>query len=255
MGQHFLKDQNIALKIVDSLEAENCEAVLELGPGTGVLTGLLEKKVKDLWLIEIDQEAAEFLKIKYPELRKKLITGDFLKFSFPENFPEKFCVIGNFPYNISSQILFRILEHKNRVPQVVCMVQKEVAQRIASVHGNKVYGILSVLLQTFYKIDYLFTVSEQVFDPPPRVKSAVIRLTRNERQKLGCSEDLFFRIVKTAFNQRRKTLRNSLKSLQFDLPEDNPVFSKRPEQLSVEELIELTKLIENSVQHNRAQSV
>jgi 16S rRNA (adenine1518-N6/adenine1519-N6)-dimethyltransferase len=252
LGQHFLKDQNIALKIVDSLETDGCQSVLEIGPGTGVLTGLLEKKVKDLWLIEIDRESSDFLNIKYPELQNKLITADFLKFNFPDDFPERFCIIGNFPYNISSQIFFRILEHKNRIPQVVCMIQKEVAQRIASIHGNKVYGILSVLLQTFYKIDYLFTVSEQVFDPPPRVKSAVIRLTRNERQTLDCSEDLFFRLVKTAFNQRRKTLRNSLKSLQLDLPQDNPVFLKRPEQLSVEELIELTKLIENSVQHNRA---
>lgn len=245
LGQHFLKDQNIAGKIVDSLPVNNCKSVLEIGPGTGVLTGLLEKKVDNLWLIEIDVESVEFLKIKYPALESRIIFGDFLKIKLPDGFPADYCVIGNFPYNISSQIFFKVLENRDKIPCVVCMIQKEVAQRIASPHGSKVYGILSVLLQTFYNIEYLFSVSEHVFDPPPRVKSAVIRLTRNQRKKLECSEELFFKVVKTAFNQRRKTLRNSLKSFELDRKDDNPVFSKRPEQLSVDELIELTKVIEN----------
>jgi 16S rRNA (adenine1518-N6/adenine1519-N6)-dimethyltransferase len=245
LGQHFLKDQNIAGKIVDSLPGDKSKTVLEIGPGTGVLTDLLLKKFDDLWLIEIDNESVDFLKIKFPALETRIISGDFLKIKLPEDFPAEYLLIGNFPYNISSQIFFRVLENRDRIPCVVCMIQKEVAQRIASPHGSKVYGILSVLLQTFYNIEYLFSVSEHVFDPPPRVKSAVVRLTRNQRKKLECSEELFFKVVKTAFNQRRKTIRNSLKSLGVNMKDDNPVFSKRPEQLSVDELIDLTRLIEN----------
>lgn len=245
LGQHFLKDQNIAGKIVGSLPVGNCKSVLEIGPGTGVLTSLLEKIVDNLWLIEIDVESVEFLKIKYPALESRIIFGDFLKLKLPDDFPSEYCIIGNFPYNISSQIFFKVLENRDKIPCVVCMIQKEVAQRIASPPGSKVYGILSVLLQTFYNIEYLFSVSEHVFDPPPRVKSAVIRLSRNQREKLDCSEELFFKVVKTAFNQRRKTLRNSLKSFEINMKADNPLFSRRPEQLSVDEFIELTKVIEH----------
>ncbi len=244
LGQHFLKDRNIARKIVDSLTENHLDAVLEIGPGTGVLTGLLAERIPDLWLVEIDRESVDFLKTNFTVPKERIIEGDFLRMNYPKGFPEKFCIIGNFPYNISSQIFFRVLEEHNRVNQVVCMVQKEVARRISSNPGNKVYGILSVLLQAFYKIEYLFTVSEQVFDPPPKVKSAVIRLTRNERKVLECSEDLFFSVVKTAFNQRRKTLRNSLKSLTGNMQVENMIFSKRPEQLSVNEFIELTQILE-----------
>ncbi len=244
LGQHFLKDHNIASKIVDQLSSEKCNSVLEIGPGTGILTEFLIKKIKELWLIEIDIESVEFLREKFPDLHNKIVFGDFLKMEFPASFPPEFCIIGNFPYNISSQIFFRILENRDRIPHVVCMIQKEVAERIASSHGSKVYGILSVLLQSYYNIDYLFTVSEHVFDPPPKVKSAVICLTRNQRKNLNCSEDLFFKVVKMAFNQRRKMLRNSLKPLGLHLPDDNSLFSKRPEQLSVDELIELTTLLE-----------
>lgn len=244
LGQHFLKDQNIARKIVDSLQVNDCNAVLEIGPGTGVLSGILVNKVKNLWLIEIDRESVDFLKRNYSLPEARILEGDFLKMDYPDGFPDKFCIIGNFPYNISSQIFFRVLEERDRVMQVVCMVQKEVAQRISSPPGSKAYGILSVLLQAFYKIEYLFTVSEQVFDPPPKVKSAVIRLARNDRETLGCSGEMFFRVVKTAFNQRRKTLRNSLKSITGNSSEGNSIFSKRPEQLTVEEFIELTRLLE-----------
>ncbi len=238
LGQHFLTDKNIARKIVSSL-SPGTRNLLEIGPGTGVLTGIL--LAENLWklkVIEIDAESIAYLKVAYPEISDSIITGNFLKFKLEDIFQDNFSVIGNFPYNISSQILFKVLNYRNQVDEVVGMFQKEVAERIASPPGNKKYGILSVLVQAFYNIEYLFTVSEGVFYPPPRVKSAVIRLKRNEVKKLDCKENLFFAIVKTGFNQRRKTLRNSLKQFQFSKDEIiTDLLSKRAEQLSVGDFI------------------
>ncbi len=243
LGQHFLTDLSVAQRIAETISAGR---VLEIGPGMGVLTQyLLKNKDIDLTAIELDRESVAYLKEWYPELH--LIEGDFLKLDLAELYPEgEFCVIGNYPYNISSQIFFKVLEYKDRIPVCSGMIQKEVAERIASKPGKKAYGILSVLLQAYYDIEYLFTVNENVFAPPPKVKSAVVRLTRNRRQELGCDEQLFKQVVKTAFNQRRKQMRNSLMSL---VGKDNPllsdpVFTKRPEQLSVEEFIQLTNLID-----------
>jgi len=242
LGQHFLKDQNIARKIVDSLSVKTTN-VLEVGPGMGVLTRyLLEKKELTVHAIEIDKESVEFLKRNYPEISERLCVGDFLKFDLRNHFKGNFSIIGNFPYNISSQIFFRILDYRDNIPEVVGMVQKEVAERISAGAGSKTYGILSVLLQTFYNIEYLFTVSENVFVPPPKVKSAVIRLTRNQRQTLPCNEKFFVQVVKTAFNQRRKMLRNSLKEFAGNIPVQ--FTEKRPEQLSVNDYILLTSVIE-----------
>jgi 16S rRNA (adenine1518-N6/adenine1519-N6)-dimethyltransferase len=243
LGQHFLKDQNIARKIVSSLLAENVDCVLEIGPGMGVLTRyLLENQAYTTYVIEIDNESVEYLENNFPELGNRIIADDFLKLDISKLFNNPFAVIGNFPYNISSQIFFKILEHKNQIPEVVGMIQKEVAERIAAPPGSKTYGILSVLLQAFYQIELLFKVSENVFVPPPKVKSAVIRLKRNSTTALDCDEQLFFIVVKTAFNQRRKTLHNSLKKLTLS-PPSNEIFRKRPEQLSVEQFVELTKWI------------
>ena len=212
LGQHFLTDQNIARKIVDQLSFQY--PVLEIGPGKGVLTQYLLDKCKyGLYVIEIDNEAIEYLRYEFPQLQGSLIEGDVLKTDLSGIMTTPSSIIGNFPYNISSQIFFRILENKDLVNEVVCMIQKEVAQRIATPPGSKEYGILSVLLQTFYQIDYLFTVGENVFFPPPKVKSAVIRLNRNDRHTLPCPDDFFFTVVKLAFNQRRKTLRNALSPL------------------------------------------
>lgn len=249
LGQHFLKDESIAKRIVDSLilpETGSLE-VLEIGPGTGVLTKyLLEIPRIKLELAEIDTESIEYLKANYPPLLYTLQQRDFLSMPLENLFKEPFAVIGNFPYNISSQIFFKILDHVEQVPQVVCMLQKEVAERLASPPGNKAYGILSVLLQAWYDIEYLFTVNENVFLPPPKVKSGVIRLTRNSRVSLDCDPKLFKLTIKTCFNQRRKTIRNSLKpllaSVGAPLP-DNPLLDKRPEQLSVEQFIELVNLV------------
>ena len=244
LGQHFLKDKEIARRIAESLPLREALPVIEVGPGMGVLTQyLLENPLIDLTAVEIDRESVDYLHIHYPDL--KLIEGDFLKMDLSSLFPDKFCVIGNFPYNISSQIFFKVLDYRDQIPYVAGMIQKEVAERIASKPGKKAYGILSVLMQAFYTIDYLFTVSEQVFDPPPKVKSAVIRFTRNEVEHLDCDEKLFRTVVKTAFNQRRKTMRNSLKPL---VPKDNsmytdPIFDKRPEQLGVAEFVQLTNCI------------
>lgn len=246
LGQHFLKDKNIAQKIVDAIDGFNQKKVLEIGPGTGVLTSMLIEKDLDFYAIEVDQEAYEFLKATYPSLGEKLILKNFLKIDLKDTFNGPITIIGNFPYNISSQIFFKVLENRDLVPDVVCMIQKEVADRIKASHGNKTYGILSVFLQAFYDIHYLFTVGPKVFDPPPKVNSAVIHLKRNNRKALGCNEELFFRVVKTGFNQRRKTLRNSLKSILLNLPTDNEIFNKRPEQLSVDDFINLTNLIETS---------
>lgn len=246
LGQHFLKDKNIALKIVDSLQADNINQVLEIGPGMGVLTQfLLEKKSYQTTVVEIDRESVDYLNTHFPQLEDRIIPKDFLKLNLADYFSEPFAIIGNFPYNISSQIFFKVLEYRDQIPEVVGMLQKEVAERISTGPGSKVYGILSVFLQAFYDIDYLLTVHEDVFIPPPKVKSAVIRLKRNERAHLDCDEKLFFQLVKAGFNQRRKTLRNSVKSfLRDDELKQDPIFSKRPEQLSVNEFERLTRLIQ-----------
>lgn len=240
LGQHFLKDENIARKIVDSL-GESVRNVLEVGPGMGVLTKhLLTKEYSDLRVAEIDIESVVYLRHHYPSLN--IIEGDFLKLDLSELYSAPLAIIGNFPYNISSQIFFKVLDHRNLVTEVVGMVQKEVAERIAAPPGSKTYGILSVLLQAWYDIDYLFTVHEHVFTPPPKVKSAVIRLKRNTTDSLGCDERFFFALVKTAFNQRRKTLRNAIRSMT---PEgfQHPFLDKRAEQLSVSEFVELVNSI------------
>jgi 16S rRNA (adenine1518-N6/adenine1519-N6)-dimethyltransferase len=242
LGQHFLKDDNIARKIVGSLQLTD-GPILEIGPGMGVLTKfLLQFENRECYFMDTDQESIHYLNDKFPGHPNRFIHDDFLKFNLNSLFTEKFTIIGNFPYNISSQILFKVLEHRQQVIQVVGMIQKEVAERLATGPGSKTYGILSVLLQAYYRIEYLFTVSETVFIPPPKVKSAVIRLTRNEREKLDCDEVLFFKVVKTAFNQRRKTLRNSLKTFYIDYERGGleHLAGKRAEQLSVEDFVLLT---------------
>ena len=254
LGQHFLTDLSVSRRIADSLLAEERTDVLEVGPGMGVLTRfLLERPEIALRAVEIDRESVDYLLLHYPELNGALIEADFLRLRLENFFPGNFFVIGNFPYNISSQIFFKILDYRERVPQVVCMIQKEVAERIAEKPGSKTYGILSVLLQAWYDIEYLFTVGPGAFNPPPKVQSAVIRLRRNGRTSLHCDEALFKTVVKTAFNQRRKTLRNSLKPLiadkasreQWDAETlsafvSRPVFDLRPERLGVEEFVDLT---------------
>ena len=243
LGQHFLKDQNIARKITESLLPINRE-VLEIGHGMGVLTRhLLSNPAFSVRAIDIDQESIEYLHTELPEHQEQIIYGDFLKMKITDLYQAPFSIIGNLPYNISSQIFFKIIENRNLVQQAVCMIQKEVAERISASHGNKTYGILSVFLQTFYNIEYLFTVGEKVFDPPPKVKSAVIRLTRNQRQTLECSEKLFFNVVKTGFNQRRKTLRNSIRSL-LPIDFESDYLNMRPEQLAIADFIKLCQEIE-----------
>ena len=248
LGQHFLTDLNIARKICDSLteraEGEP-EAVLEVGCGMGVLTQyLLQRGDITTYGAEIDSESVEYLNAHYPEFTPRLIEGDFLKMDLRERFPEGVRVIGNFPYNISSQIFFKIIENRDLVPQCVGMIQKEVAVRIAEPPGSREYGILSVLLQAWYDIEYLFTVSEKVFNPPPKVKSAVIRLRRNSTTKLGCDEALLVKVVKASFGQRRKMLRNSLKSVFGNFGgAEHPLFTTRAEQLSVAQFVELTNWV------------
>ncbi len=247
LGQHFLTDLTIAQNIVNGLTlAGGYKKVLEIGPGMGVLTQfLIQNKNYQTYLIDIDTESILYLKKHFSGLDDKIIEGDFLNMDLETiTGKEPFAIIGNFPYNISTQILFKVLDYKDQVPEVVGMFQKEVAERIASEPGSKVYGITSVLLQAFYDIDYLFTVDEHVFDPPPKVKSGVIRLTRNKKSKLACNEVLFKTVVKTAFNQRRKTLSNSLKPFLNETLKEMPVFRLRPEQLSVEQFVELTNLLE-----------
>lgn len=250
LGQHFLHDQRTAKRIVDSLRlSSSTELVLEIGPGMGVLTHhLIEVPSVHLKVIEIDRDSVAYLNVQFPDL--VVIEGDFLKLSLKRVFSKPFSIIGNFPYNISSQIFFSILLHRDVVKQVVCMLQKEVADRIAAKHGSKTYGILSVLLQVFYDVEYLFKVSPGVFTPPPKVMSAVIRLTRNERTSLPCDEALFFQIVKQAFNTRRKTLRNALKNLTLAAQSQasglDVFWSKRAEQLSPENFIELARLMQES---------
>lgn len=246
LGQHFLKDLDIARRIADTVKDYGEMPILEIGPGTGVLTQFLLAAGHNLTVVEIDRESVAYLRDHFPALDGRILEDDFLKLLLDRLFPDRFCVIGNYPYNISSQIFFKVLDYKDHIPCCSGMIQKEVAERMASGPGNKNYGILSVLMQAWYDIEYLFTVSEQVFDPPPKVKSAVIRMTRNKVTDLGCSERLFKQVVKTSFNQRRKTLRNSLKPLlgkECPLLE-NALFDKRPEQLSVEQFISLTRDIE-----------
>jgi 16S rRNA (adenine1518-N6/adenine1519-N6)-dimethyltransferase len=244
LGQHFLKDENIARKIVGSLQHERVASILEVGPGTGVLSKYLFPLGKQIHLIEIDRESCEYLAARFPDRSGSIHCGDFLKDDVSSLLIRPAAVIGNFPYNISSQIFFRILENRQVIDQVVGMIQQEVADRIRAKHGSRTYGILSVLLQAWYDVEYLFRVPPQVFDPPPAVQSAVIRLKRNRTEHLDCDEALFFKVVRAAFNQRRKMLRNSLKG-HFQLPAaGHEFFQLRPEQLSVAQFTELTSLLE-----------
>lgn len=246
LGQHFLKDESVAKNIADTLNLVGYENVLEIGPGMGVLTKYLLEKPITTYVVEIDTESVDYLNENYPKLKDKIIAKDFLKYNINEIFDGKqFAIIGNFPYNISTQIVFRTLEYRSQIPEFSGMFQKEVAERICSKKGSKVYGILSVLAQAFYDAEYLFTVDENVFNPPPKVKSGVLRLRRKENYELPCSEKLLFTVVKTAFQQRRKTMRNSLKTLNLpDNLREDTIFDLRPEQLSVEQFIELTQKIE-----------
>lgn len=249
LGQHFLTDLSVAQRIADTLLDYRETSVLEIGPGMGVLTQYLIADGHDLKVVELDTESVEYLNEHYPELDGRIISADFLKLNLTEIFGDReFCVIGNYPYNISSQILFKILDYKDQVPCCSGMFQREVAQRVAALPGSKTYGILSVLLQAWYDIEYLFTVPEHVFNPPPKVKSGVIKLTRNSVTDLGCDEKLFKTVVKTSFGQRRKTLRNSLRSMVQNDAEvlQNPIFAMRPEQLSVAQFIELTNIIDTT---------
>ena len=250
LGQHFLKDEGIAKDISDTLiKSSEYSKVLEIGPGMGVLTKYLLEKNFETYVIEIDTESVEYLSANYLKLSNRIIEKDFLKYNINEVLnDEPFAIIGNFPYNISTQIVFKTLEMKKQVPEFSGMFQKEVAQRICAKHGSKTYGILSVLAQAFYNAEYLFTVPPNVFNPPPKVDSGVMRLTRKEDYSLPCEEKLFYRVVKTSFQQRRKTLRNSLKSLNLsDETRRLEVFNMRPEQLSVKEFINLTCIIEKDI--------
>jgi 16S rRNA (adenine1518-N6/adenine1519-N6)-dimethyltransferase len=250
LGQHFLRDMDIAHRIVESLTMhKSYKTVLEIGPGMGVLTQfLLQNTNYQTHVVEIDRESVAYLKINYPMLEGRILEGDFLRYNLDGLFGEPFGIIGNFPYNISSQIFFKVLENRDQVLEIVCMLQKEVAQRIASPPGNKDYGILSVLMQAFYKIDYCFTVEAISFDPPPKVRSGVIRMRRNEVERLDCDEKKFIQLVKTAFNQRRKTLRNALKPLGFTA--DSPLLDLRAERLGVAEFVTLTQLWEQQPTEN-----
>ncbi|HET8887124.1 MAG TPA: 16S rRNA (adenine(1518)-N(6)/adenine(1519)-N(6))-dimethyltransferase RsmA [Salinimicrobium sp.] len=246
LGQHFLKDENIAQKIAETLSFSNYKNVLEIGPGMGVLTKYLFAEDRNVHVVEIDTESVAYLQEHYPKLENKIHSEDFLKYDVKQIFgEEQFAIIGNFPYNISSQIVFKTLEIRELVPEFSGMFQKEVAQRICEKEGSKTYGILSVLVQAFYEAEYLFTVPPSVFNPPPKVDSGVLKLTRKKEYHLACDESLFFRIVKTAFQQRRKTLKNSLKI--FNLPEiitEDSIFGRRPEQLSTAQFIDLTLKIQ-----------
>ena len=247
LGQHFLKDKKIASEIVNSLKAEDVSQVLEIGAGTGVLTEFLLMKDFQTYVIEVDKESVDYLERNFIQLQDNIICEDFLKFDLRKYFQNQVAVIGNFPYNISSQILFRVLEFKDIIPEVVGMFQKEVAKRIASGPGSKAYGILSVLMQAYYDIDYLFTVDENVFNPPPKVKSGVLSFKRKDKLLLDCNEKLFKQIVKAGFNQRRKTLRNSLKQLTGKTDTSDTIYNQRPEQLNVKEFVYLTNLVEKEL--------
>lgn len=250
LGQHFLKDLSIAKDIADTVDECPGLPILEVGPGMGVLTQFLMEKGREVKVVELDFESVAYLRENFPALEGNIIEDDFLKLKLEKLFDGRpFVLTGNYPYNISSQIFFKMLDYKDLIPCCTGMIQKEVAERIAAGLGSKTYGILSILIQAWYKVEYLFTVHEHVFNPPPKVKSAVIRMTRNETKELGCNERLFKLIVKTTFNQRRKTLRNSISSiLEKGNPLSNdPVFNKRPEQLSVQEFIELTNRVETAL--------
>ena len=250
LGQHFLKDLKVAQDIADTVDACPNLPILEVGPGMGVLTQFLMEKGREVKVVELDFESVAYLRENFPALEGNIIEDDFLKLKLEKLFDGRpFVLTGNYPYNISSQIFFKMLDYKDLIPCCTGMIQKEVAERIAAGPGSKTYGILSILIQAWYKVEYLFTVHEHVFNPPPKVKSAVIRMTRNETKELGCNERLFKLIVKTTFNQRRKTLRNSISSiLEKGNPLSNdPVFNKRPEQLSVQEFIELTNRVETAL--------
>lgn len=250
LGQHFLKDLQVAQDIANTVDACPEFPILEVGPGMGVLTQFLMTKERPLKVVELDFESVAYLRENFPALGNNIIEQDFLKMDLTQLFEGKpFVLTGNYPYNISSQIFFKMLDYKDLIPCCTGMIQKEVAERMAAGPGSKTYGILSVLIQAWYRVEYLFTVHEHVFNPPPKVKSAVIRMTRNETQELGCNEKLFKQIVKTTFNQRRKTLRNSISPI---LDKTNPlmadpIFNKRPEQLSVQEFIDLTNRVEQAL--------
>lgn len=248
LGQHFLTDPAIAARIVELLPLKSEMTVMEVGPGTGILTGILLEKIPgSLVAVEIDTESASYLARKYPTLADRLIRDDFLKLDEAYFRVPELHIIGNFPYNISSQIFFKILGQRNHVRSVVCMIQKEVADRIIAPPGSRTYGILSVLLQAFYKAEHGFNVKPGSFHPPPKVSSSVIKLTRNETQKLDCNEDLFFRVVKTTFQQRRKMIRNSIKTILLTLGDESPLLSKRPEQLGVAEFVSLTNFVSSQM--------
>ena len=255
LGQHFLKDLQVAQDIADTVDACPDLPILEVGPGMGVLTQFLIPKGRQLKVVELDFESVAYLRENFAQLGDNIIEKDFLRMDLAELFDGKpFVLTGNYPYNISSQIFFKMLDYKDLIPCCTGMIQKEVAERIAAAPGNKTYGILSILIQAWYKVEYLFTVHEHVFNPPPKVKSAVIRMTRNETIDLGCNEKLFKQIVKTTFNQRRKTLRNSISTI---LDKSHPlsadaIFNKRPEQLSVEDFIDLTNRVEQALAEARA---
>lgn len=250
LGQHFLKDLQIARRIADTVDLFPDLPIVEVGPGMGVLTQFLLQKERPLTVVEIDAESVSYLENNYPELKSHIVAGDFLKLDLARITTSPFCLIGNYPYNISSQIFFKLIDHKDQIPCCAGMIQREVAERMAASPGRKTFGILSVLLQAWYDVEYLFTVHEHVFDPPPKVKSAVVRLVRNKRTSLSCNEKLFKTVVKVSFNQRRKTLRNSLKPLLGKQCEiyAHAIFDKRPEQLSVSGFEELTLMIEPYVQ-------
>ena len=250
LGQHFLKDLSIAKDIADTVDVCPDLPILEVGPGMGVLTQFIMQKNRPVKVVELDYESVVYLRENFPALEDNIIEDDFLKLNLEKLFDGKpFVLTGNYPYNISSQIFFKMLDNKDLIPCCTGMIQKEVAERIAAGPGSKTYGILSVLIQAWYRVEYLFTVSEHVFNPPPKVKSAVIRMTRNEVQDLGCDPKLFKQVVKTTFNQRRKTLRNSIKPiLGKDCPlTEDALFNKRPEQLSVQEFIDLTNRVEQAL--------
>ena len=246
LGQHFLVDKNIIRKIVNSFTPRSSEFCIEIGPGQGALTSLLlDRCHHNILFIDTDKEAVQFLRTRFPEAQNQFILSDFLQYDFSNIQEEKIALIGNLPYNISSQIFFKILDSRHRIDNGVFMIQKEVAERLVAKAGNKTYGILSVLLQAFYDIELLFTVSPNVFHPKPNVQSAVIRITRNSTKKLPCDESLFFRIVKQSFGQRRKMLRKSLANL---LPSDSPYATTRPEMLTINQFIDLTTHIQSATQ-------
>ena len=257
LGQHFLKDLQVAQDIADTVDSCPDIPILEVGPGMGVLTQFLIPKGREVKVVELDFESVAYLRENFSTLGNNIIEQDFLKMDLSELFGGKpFVLTGNYPYNISSQIFFKMLDYKELIPCCTGMIQKEVAERIASKPGKKAYGILSVLIQAWYDVEYLFTVHEHVFNPPPKVKSAVIRMTRNSTKELGCNEKLFKLIIKTTFNQRRKTLRNSISSI---LDKNNPlsadpIFNKRPEQLSVQEFIDLTNKVEQALNNKKGQT-